>query len=109
MYSVGVSPCRNVWMQSFLLLLRSCLSSCVAVLSNLLLSGVRNWCQLLWSLLFSSIFCLINVGLLYVLNVSVCSGVAFQPARCIVSLKKLTAASVSSSVLRETFKFICHC
>jgi hypothetical protein len=39
---VGVRPCRNVWMQSFLFLLRSCLSSCVAVLSNFLLSGVRS-------------------------------------------------------------------
>jgi hypothetical protein len=49
--SVGVRPCRNVWMQSFLLLLRSCLSSCVAVLSNLLLSVVRNQCQPLQRLL----------------------------------------------------------
>jgi hypothetical protein len=31
----------------------------------------------------------------------VCSGVAFQPAHCIVSLKNLTAASISSSVSRE--------
>jgi hypothetical protein len=35
-----------------LLLLRSCLSSCVAMLSNLLLSGVRNQCPLLQGLLF---------------------------------------------------------
>jgi hypothetical protein len=45
--SVGVRLCGNVWMQSFLLLLRSCLSSYDAVLSNLLLSDVcnrnRNW------------------------------------------------------------------
>jgi hypothetical protein len=34
----------------------------------------------------------------------VCSGVAFQPAHCIVSLKNLTATSISSSVLRKTFK-----
>jgi hypothetical protein len=34
------------------------LSSCVAMLSNLLLSGVCNWCQSQQSLLFSSIFCL---------------------------------------------------
>jgi hypothetical protein len=27
----------------------------------------------------------------------------FQPTHCIVSLKNLTAASISSSVLRETF------
>jgi hypothetical protein len=36
--------------------------------------------------------------------VSACSGVAFQPAHCTVSLKNLTAASLSSCVLRETFK-----
>jgi hypothetical protein len=35
---------------------------------------------------------------------SVCSGVAYQPANFIVSLNNLTAASISSSVLRETFK-----
>jgi hypothetical protein len=91
-------------MQSFLMLLKSCLISCVAVLSNLLLSGVRSQCQPLWSLLFSSIFCFINIGQSCVLSVSVCSGVAFQPAHCIVSLKNLTATSISSSVLRETFK-----
>jgi hypothetical protein len=102
--SVGVRPCRNVWMQSFLSLLRSCLSSCVAVLSNLLLSGVRNRCQPLRSLLFSLIFCLINIEQSYVLCVSVSSAVAFQPAHCTVSLKNLTAASISSSVLRETVK-----
>jgi hypothetical protein len=104
--SVGVRPCRNVWMQSFFffLLLRSCLSSCVAVLSNLLLSGVRNRCQSLRSLLLSSIFCLINIGQSYAFSMSLCSGVACQPAHCIVSLKNLTAASVSSSILRETFK-----
>jgi hypothetical protein len=89
-------------MQSFLLLLRSCSSSCVAVLSNLLLSGVRNRCQSLRSLL--CLFCLINIGQSYVLTVSVCAGVAFQPAHCIVSLKNLTAASISSSVLKEMFK-----
>jgi hypothetical protein len=40
--SVGVRTWRNVWMQSFLSLLSS-LSSCDAVLSSLLLSGVCNW------------------------------------------------------------------
>jgi hypothetical protein len=40
--SFGVAPCRNVWMQSFLLSLWSSLTSCVAVLSNLLLSGVKH-------------------------------------------------------------------
>jgi hypothetical protein len=53
---------------------------------------------------FSSSFCLINIGQSYVLSVSVCSGVVFQPVHCTVSLKNLTAASISSSVLRETFK-----
>jgi hypothetical protein len=38
------------------------------------------------------------------LSVSVCSRVAFQSAHCIVPLKNLTAASISSSVLRETFQ-----
>jgi hypothetical protein len=52
----------------------------------------------------SSVFCLINIRQPYVLSVSVCSGVAFQPAHFIVSLKNLTVASISSSVLRETFK-----
>jgi hypothetical protein len=76
MDSVGVRPCRNLWMQSFLFLLRTCLSSWVAVLSNL--------CQSLQSLPFSSMFCLINIGQSYVLSVSVCSGVAFQRAHCTV-------------------------
>jgi hypothetical protein len=53
---------------------------------------------------FSLIVCLINIGQSYDLTVSVCSGVAFQPAHCNVSSKNLTAASISSSVLRETFK-----
>jgi hypothetical protein len=66
--SVGVRPCRNVCMQPLLLLLRSCLSSCVAVLSNLLLSGVCNRCQPLQSLLFPSIFCVINIEQSYVLS-----------------------------------------
>jgi hypothetical protein len=68
--SVGVRSCRNVWMQSFLLLLRSSLSS-----RNLFLSSVHNWCQSLLSLLFSLIFCLINIGQSYTLLVSVCSGI----------------------------------
>jgi hypothetical protein len=46
---------------------------------------------------------LINIGQLYSFNVYVCSDIAFQPAHCIVSLKK-TFTSLSSSVLRETFK-----
>jgi hypothetical protein len=63
------------------------LSSFVAVLSNLLLSCVRNRCQPLQSLLFSSV--LFNIGQSYVLSVSVCSGVAFQPADCIVRGNRL--------------------
>jgi hypothetical protein len=102
--SVGLRPCRNFLMQSFLLLLRSCLSSCVAVLNDFLLSGVHNRCHSLRSLLFYSIFSLINIGQSYVLPMSVCSGVAFQSAHCIVSLKNSTAASIFPSVLRETFK-----
>jgi hypothetical protein len=38
------------------------------------------------------------------LSMFACFGIAFQPAHSIVSLKHLTAASISSSVLRETFK-----
>jgi hypothetical protein len=38
------------------------------------------------------------------LNVAVCSGVAFQLAHCTVSLN-FTAASISSSVVRKTFRF----
>jgi hypothetical protein len=49
------------------------------------------------------VFCSINVEQSYVLSVSVCSGVLFQPAHCFVSLKNLAAASISSSVLRKTF------
>jgi hypothetical protein len=47
-------------------------------------------------------FCLISIRQPYALSVSVCSGVAFQPAHCTVSLMNLTAASISSLVLRET-------
>jgi hypothetical protein len=68
---------------------RSCLSSCVAVLSSLLLYGVWNLCQTLWGLCFSSIFCCTSIwiGQFKVVSISVCSGVAFQTAHCIVSLK----------------------
>jgi hypothetical protein len=74
------------------------------VLSNLLLSGVRNRWKSLQSLLSSSIFFLVNIGQSCVLSVSACSFVTFQLTPCIASLKNLTAASISSSVLRETFK-----
>jgi hypothetical protein len=74
------------------------------VLRNRLLSGVRNRCQSLRILLFSPNCCLINVGQSYALSVSVCSGVVFQAAYCIVLLKNLTVASLSSLVLRETSK-----
>jgi hypothetical protein len=42
-----VKPCRKDCMLSLFLVLRGCLSSRVAVLSSLLLSGVRNQCQAL--------------------------------------------------------------
>jgi hypothetical protein len=74
------------------------------VLSSLLFSGVRNRRQALRSLRFSSIFCFIWIGQSRVVSISVYSGVAFQPAHCIVSLKNLTAASIFSSVLRGTFR-----
>jgi hypothetical protein len=74
------------------------------VLSNRLLCVVRSRCQSRRGLFFSSIFCLINMGQSWDLRVSMCSGIAFQPAHCIVSLKSLTAASIYSSVLRGTFK-----
>jgi hypothetical protein len=67
--SIEVRSCRNVWMLSFLLLLRSCLSSCVAVLSNLLLSGVRNLFRSLRGVFFPLIFCFINIGQSYTLSV----------------------------------------
>jgi hypothetical protein len=74
------------------------LSSCDAVLSNILLSGVCNRCQPLRGLLFPSIFCLINIGQSYVLSVCVCSGVAFQPVHCTVSLKNFTVASILTQI-----------
>jgi hypothetical protein len=50
--SVGVRPCRNVWMQSLLLLWSRSLSCWVAAVSNLLPAGVRKLCQSLRSLNF---------------------------------------------------------
>jgi hypothetical protein len=103
--SVGVRPYRNVWTQSYLLLLRSCLSSCVTVLSNHLLSHVSTQCQPLrvYGVFFFLWFCcLTSTEQLYVLIV-LCVVVVFQPAHCSVS-ENLTAASLSSSVLGETFK-----
>jgi hypothetical protein len=55
----------------------------------------------IYGVVSSSFSYLITVGQSYALSVS---GVAFQPAYCIVSLQNLTAASMSSSDLRETFK-----
>jgi hypothetical protein len=49
-------------------------------------------------------FCFIWIGQSRVLGVSMCSGVAFQPAHCTVLLKNLTAASISSSVIRVTLR-----
>jgi hypothetical protein len=59
-------------MLSFFLVLRSCLSSHVVVLSSLLFSGVRNRCQALRSLRLSSIFCFIWIGQSRVVSISVC-------------------------------------
>jgi hypothetical protein len=56
------------------------------------------------SFFFFSICCLITIGQLYALRVLLSSGVAFQPAHRIVSLKNLATASKSSSVLRGIFK-----
>jgi hypothetical protein len=67
-----------------------------------LLSGVRIPRQPRRNLAFSSIFSLINVEQSYVSNASVCSGVAFQPAHCIVSLKNLTGATAYDSELLQT-------
>jgi hypothetical protein len=60
---------------------------------------VRSWCQCLRSLRLSKIFCFISKVHSLVLSGLVCSGVVFQQARWIVSLK-WTAASMSSAVFR---------
>jgi hypothetical protein len=60
------------------------------VLRNFLLSGVRNRCQPLRSLPFSSNFCLINIEHSCVLNVAVCSDVAYyyvMDTEIIITLK----------------------
>jgi hypothetical protein len=98
--AVGMRPWRKVWMLWFLLLLRSCLSSRVAVLSRRLFLYVRSWCQRLRSLRLSKIFCFISKGHSLVLSGLVCSGVVFQQAHWIVSLKYWTDASMSSAVLK---------
>jgi hypothetical protein len=61
---------------------------------------VRSWSQRLRSLRLSKIFCFINRGHSLVLSGLVYSGVVFQQANWIVSLKYWTAAAVSSAVLR---------
>jgi hypothetical protein len=55
-------------------------------------------------LFFLKFVCLIKIGYLGLMARSVRSGVAFQPAYCMVSLKYLTAASIFSSVLSGTFR-----
>jgi hypothetical protein len=81
--SIDLRPSKNAWMHSFLLLLKNCSSSCVVVLSNVcFLVFVID--ENLYGVYFFSILCLIYTGQSYALNVSVCSGVAFQPANCIV-------------------------
>jgi hypothetical protein len=100
---VDVSPRRNVWVQPFLLSLRSSLTSCVAALSNFLLAGVPRRCHSRRNLLSSSTFWLISIGQSYAVSV-LFSGVAFQPAHGIASLKNLAANLVSSSVYGEYLK-----
>jgi hypothetical protein len=78
------------------------LSSRVAALSRRLFFDVRSWCQCLCSLHLSKIFCFISKGHSLVLSGLVCSGIVFQQAKRIVSLKYWTAASMSSAVLRGT-------
>jgi hypothetical protein len=81
------------------------LSSRVAALSNLLLAGVCKRWRSLRTLLFSSIFfCLIIIGQCYASSVLLYSGVAFQPAHSILSLKNLAVASMLSSAVREVFE-----
>jgi hypothetical protein len=75
------------------------------VLCNLLLLSVCNQWHSLWGLVFSLDFCLISIGWSYDSNVSVYSGITFQPMHCIVSLKNLSVALKSSSVLREHLVF----
>jgi hypothetical protein len=75
---------------------RSCLSSSVAAFSNRLLSGVRNRCQFLHSLLLFKIFCLIRMGQLSVLW-------GCGPSSPLNYVVEVLAASVSESVLRGTF------
>jgi hypothetical protein len=84
------------------------LRSWVAALSNRLLSGVRNRCESLRILLLS-IFCLIVIGQSWILLAAGSFGVAFQPAHCSVSLKDLTAASMSASVLSSNPNLYVYC
>jgi hypothetical protein len=74
-------------MQLFLLLLRSYLCFCVAMLSNLLLLVFVIGAILYGIFFLLQICCLINIWQSYVLSVSICSGVAFQTAHRILSLK----------------------
>jgi hypothetical protein len=48
-------------------------------LSSLLLSGVQSQFEFLWSILSSSIFCLISMVQLFALGVAVCSGIDKEP------------------------------
>jgi hypothetical protein len=61
---------------------------------------VRSWCQRLCCLRLSKIFCFNNKGHSLVLSGLICSGVVFQQAHWIVSLKYWTTASMSSAILR---------
>jgi hypothetical protein len=92
--------CRFRWCKT----LQECLDAIVFVpieeLFEFLGCCVKYWVPIS----AESPFSLIIIGQSYILSASVCSGVAFQPAHCAVQLKDLTAASMSSSVLRGTFR-----
>jgi hypothetical protein len=72
--------CRKDWTRSFFIRRMSCLRSCVAVLSNRLLSGVHKRCQSWRSYLFPASFCLMMIGQPWILAVAGSVGVACQPA-----------------------------
>jgi hypothetical protein len=58
--AVGERSCKKVWRLAFVSA-RSCTSSRVAAFDSRLLSGVRNQCQFLRSLLLFKSFCLIRM------------------------------------------------
>jgi hypothetical protein len=94
--AVGVRPCRNVWMLAFLCSWRSCLSSCVVLLSNFLAC----WCSVAVPFFPESSF---FSELLFHEDGAVrgrCgAGVAVHPAHCMMSVMYFTASSIWPSVL----------